>query len=66
MKIFIFITLKIFFYYINNEKQLHDAYKNKSSKNKNKTKFKNDVNVELIIVFLLYYNQQNEREINIS
>ena len=40
-------------YHINNEKQFHDVYENKLSKNKNKTEFKNDVNVNFIIVF--YY-----------
>ena len=42
-----------FFYYINNEKQFHDVYENKFSKNENKTKFKNDVNVNFIVIF--YY-----------
>ena len=51
-----------FFYYINNEKQFHDAHKNKSSKNENKIKFKNDVNVDFVIVF--YYviiNKMSEK-----
>ena len=53
MKILIFIISQIFFYYINNKKQFHDAYKNKSSKNENKIKFKNDVIVEFVFIF--YY-----------
>ena len=62
MKILIFIILKIFFYYINNKEQFYDAYKNKPSKNKNKIKFKNNVNVDFVIVF--YYiiiNKMNEK-----
>ena len=58
MKIVIFIILKIFFYYINNKEQFHDAYKNKSSKNENKIKFKNDVNVGFVIIF--YYVMMNK------
>ena len=53
-----------FFYYINNEKQFHDAYENKFSKNENKIKFKNDVNVDFVIIF--YYviiNKINEKSI---
>ena len=53
-----------FFYYINNEKQFHDAYENKSSKNENKIKFKNDVNVDFVVVF--YYvmiNKMSEKSI---
>ena len=42
-----------FFYHINNEKRFHDAYKNKPSKNENKIKFKNDVNVNFVVIF--YY-----------
>ena len=51
-----------FFYYINNKEQFHDAHKNKPSKNKNKIKFKNDVNVNFVVVF--YYvmiNKINEK-----
>ena len=53
-----------FFYYINNEEQFHDAYKNKSSKNENKTEFKNNVNVDFIVDF--YYiiiNKMGEKSI---
>ena len=62
IKILILIILKIFFYYINNEKQFYDVHKNKSSKDKNKTKSKNDVNVDFVIIF--YYiiiNKMNEK-----
>ena len=63
MKLLIFNTLKIFFYYyINNENQFHDAHKNKFSKNENKIKFKNDVNVGFVVVF--YYviiNKMSEK-----
>ena len=51
-----------FFYYINNKKQFYDAYKNKSSKNENKTKYKNNVNVDLVIIFYcIIINKMNER-----
>ena len=49
---------KSFFFYINNEKQFHDVYENKSSKHENKTKFKNDINVEFVIIF--YYIMINK------
>ena len=51
-----------FSYHINNNKQFHDVYKNKFSKNENKTKFKNDVNVGFVVVF--YYviiNKMSEK-----
>ena len=38
---------------MNNKEQFHDAYKNKLLKNKNKTEFKDDVNVDFVVVF--YY-----------
>ena len=47
-----------FFYYINNKEQFHDAYKNKPSKNENKIKFKNDVNVNFVVIF--YYVMTNK------
>ena len=53
-----------FFYYMNNEKQFHDAHENKSSKNKNKIKFKNNVDVDFVVIF--YYiiiNKMNEKSI---
>ena len=49
---------KNFSYYINNEKQFHDAHKNKSSKNENKIKFKDDVNVDFVVIF--YYVMINK------
>ena len=51
-----------FIYHINNKKQFHDAYENKFLKNKNETKFKNDINVEFVVIF--YYviiNKINEK-----
>ena len=51
-----------FFFYINNEEQFHDIYKNKLSKNESKIKSKNDVNVDFVVVF--YYvmiNKMNEK-----
>ena len=51
-----------FFYYIKNEKQFHDAYKNKPSKNENKIKSKNDVNVKFIAIFYhIITNKINEK-----
>ena len=47
-----------FFYHINNKKQFHDAYENKPSENENKIKFKNDVNVDFVIIF--YYIMTNK------
>ena len=53
-----------FSYYMNNEKQFHDAYKNKPSKNENKTKFKNNVNVDFVVVFYhVMINKMNEKSI---
>ena len=54
--------INFLFYHINNKEQFHDAHKNKPSKNKNKTKFKNDVNVNFVVIF--YYviiNKMNEK-----
>ena len=51
-----------FFYHINNKEQFHDVHKNKFSKNENKTKFKNDVNVEFVVVFYhIMINKINEK-----
>ena len=61
MKILILIILESFFY-INNKEQFHNVYENKSSKNENKIKFKNNVNVDFVVIF--YYviiNKMNEK-----
>ena len=60
----IFNISQTFSYHINNKKQFHDAYENKPSKNKNKIKFKNDVNVNFVVIF--YYviiNKMSEKSI---
>ena len=53
-----------FFYYINNEKQFHDVYENKSSKNENKIEFKNDANVDFVVIFnYVMINKMSEKSI---
>ena len=58
----IYYFADFFSYHINNKKQFHDIYKNKSLKDENKIKFKNDINVKFVIVFYhIIINKINEK-----
>ena len=51
-----------FSYHINNKEQFHDVYENKFSKNENKTEFKNDVNVDFVVIFYhIMINKMDEK-----
>ena len=53
-----------FFYHINNKEQFYNVYKNKSSKDENKTEFKNNVNVNFVVIFYhVMFNKMDEKSI---